>query len=166
MVTKDSEYALGWMVKKGAPIKSGLVFSYWQSPQPGSLMVMSWQDNPPASRSGIVDGKHGVLGAPMQMQCKETHKCNQNKISWVWVKFSKSLAESLETVDIPECPGKNPVLFIWAHYSSGLNVTVLYLISQSAMQDQWIIKESKSGKSFYKTDFFERSAKYGLLCQI
>ena len=36
---------------------------------------------PPGNRSGIADGEHGVLGTPMQMQCKETHKCSQNKIS-------------------------------------------------------------------------------------
>ena len=35
------------------------------------------------------------------MQCKETHKCNRNKITWVRVKFSKSPAESPETVDAP-----------------------------------------------------------------
>jgi len=99
------------MVKKGAPVKPGFVFPYWQSPQPVSLMVMPWQDKPPANRSGIADGKHGVLGAPMQMQCKETHKCNQNKISWVRVKFSKSPAESPETVDVPERPGRNELPF-------------------------------------------------------
>ena len=101
MLTMDSEYALGRMVKKGAPVKPGFVFPYWQSPQPVSLMVMPWQDKPPANRSGIADGKHGVLGAPMQMQCKETHKCSQKQISWVRVKFSKSPAESPETVTSP-----------------------------------------------------------------
>ena len=89
------------MVEKGAPVKPGFVFTYWQSPQPVSIMVMPWQDKPPANRSGIAFDKHGVLGAQMQMQCKETHKCNQNKISWVRVKFSKSPAESPETVDVP-----------------------------------------------------------------
>ena len=34
----DSEYALGRMVKKGAPVKLGFVFPSWQSPQPVSLM--------------------------------------------------------------------------------------------------------------------------------
>ena len=110
------------MVKKGAPVKPGFVFPYWQSPQPASLMVMPWQDKPPANRSGIADGKHGVLGAPMQMQCKETHKCNQNKISWVRVKFSNSPAESPEIVDVPERPGREiPFCSFWAHYSSGLS---------------------------------------------
>ena len=62
-----SEYALGRMVKKGAPVKPGFVFPYWQSPQPVNLMVMPWQDTPPANRSGIADGKHGVLGTPMHV---------------------------------------------------------------------------------------------------
>ena len=69
------------MVKEGAPVKPGFVFPYWQSPQPVSLMVMPCQDKPLANRSGIADGKHGVLGAPMQMQCKETNKCSQKQIS-------------------------------------------------------------------------------------
>ena len=64
----------------------------------------------------------------------------------------------------PNVPGGKSL--VWAHYSSDSKVAVLYLISQSAMQDRWIIKESKSGKSFWKTDFLERSAKHGLLCQI
>ena len=69
------------MVKKGAPVKPGFVFPYWQSPQPVSLMACFDKVMPLADRSGIADGKHGVLGAPMQMQCKETHKCSQNQIS-------------------------------------------------------------------------------------
>ena len=68
------------MVKKGAPVKSRFVFPSWQSPQPVSLMAR-FAKQASGNHSRIAYGKHGVLGAPMQMQCKETHKCNQNKIS-------------------------------------------------------------------------------------
>ena len=62
------------MVEKGAPVKPGFVFLYCQSPQPVSLMVCFEKVTPPANRSGMTDGKHVGLGAPMHMQCKEKHK--------------------------------------------------------------------------------------------
>ena len=62
------------MVEKGAPVKPGFVFPYCQSPQPVSLMACFDKVKPLANRSGMADGKHGVSGAPMHMQCKETHK--------------------------------------------------------------------------------------------
>ena len=49
----------------------------------------------------MADGKHGVLGAPMHMQSKETHKCNQNRISRVRVNVLKTPAEASKTVDAP-----------------------------------------------------------------
>ena len=62
------------MVEKGAPVKPWVVFPYCQSPQSVSLMACFDKVKPSANRSGMADGKHGVLGAPMHMQCKETHK--------------------------------------------------------------------------------------------
>ena len=150
----DSEYALGRMVKKGAPVKPGFVFPYWQSPQPVSLMVMPWQDKPPANRSGIADGKHGVLGAPMHMQCKETHKCSQNRISWVWVKFSKSLAESPETVTCPGVPTRvkqfRPPRSLWSILTSIM----------------WNIDESPDLETFIDNPFYCNFVKNGLHHQI
>ena len=77
----DSEYALGRMVKKGAPVRTGVCVPIVAKPATGQPYGMLLKAMPPTIRSGIAYGKHGVLGAPMQMQCKETHKCNQNKIS-------------------------------------------------------------------------------------
>ena len=136
------------MVKEGAPVKSGFVFPYWQSPQPVSLMVMPWQDRPPANRSGIADGKHGVLGAPMQMQCKETHKCSQKQISWVQVKFSKSPTESPETV-------------------TSLRGTSLQLgLDFRSHGSKSEPKSPNPANRFEKNRVLKRSAKHGLLCQI
>ena len=78
------------------------------------------------------------LGAPMQMQCKETHKCSQNQISRVRVKFSKSPAESPEIVD--RLNFLRATLFrrgreLGSSYTVRTPITVLNLISQSATQD-------------------------------
>ena len=73
----DSEYALGRMVKKGTPVKIGVCVPILAKPVTGQ----PYGTQPQANRSGIANGKYGVLGAPMHMQCKETHKCSQNKIS-------------------------------------------------------------------------------------
>ncbi|KAF5934681.1 hypothetical protein HYC85_030852 [Camellia sinensis] len=62
------------MVEKGALVKPGFAFPYCQSPQPVSLMACFDKVKPPANHSGMAYRKHGVLGAPMHMQCKETHK--------------------------------------------------------------------------------------------
>ena len=115
-----------------------------------SMLVLAWQ---------MADGKHGVLGAPMHMQCKETHKGNQNRISRVRVKLSKSPAESPETVDVTERPGRTspPVLFVLrVYYSSGLSI---------CHGSKSKPKSPNPANRFEKTDF-ERSAKHGLLCQI
>ena len=98
----DSKYALGRIDKKGASVKTGVCVHILAEP----VTDQPYGTQPHANRSGIADSKHGVLGAPMHMQSKETHKCNQNKKSWVWVKFSKSPAESSETVDVPKRPGR------------------------------------------------------------
>ncbi|KAF5955971.1 hypothetical protein HYC85_008827 [Camellia sinensis] len=47
-----------------------------------------------------------------------------------------SRLSSLKSFDVPERPGRNPILFIGAYYSSDSNVTVLNLIPQSAMRDR------------------------------
>ena len=66
-----------------------------------------------------------------------------------------SVVFSLAVVDVPERPGREiPFCSLRLTTVQDSNVTVLYLISQSAMQDRWIIKESKSGKLFLKTNFF------------
>ena len=90
----DSEYALGRMVKKGAPVNRGLCShtvrahsrsALWSCLDKTSLRqtVQEWQ------MANTV-----FLGAPMHMQCKETHKCNQNRISRVRVKLSKNPQQS------------------------------------------------------------------------
>ena len=65
------------MVKKGAPVKIEVCVPVVAEPATGQPYGMLLK----ASLRQTVHGKHGVLGAPMQMQCKETHKCSQNKIS-------------------------------------------------------------------------------------
>ena len=52
------------------------------------------------------------------MQCKETHKCSQNKISWVRVKFSNFPSKVARNCSRARTSRENPVLFIWAFYSS------------------------------------------------
>ena len=124
--------------QKGCPGKTGVCAPILAEPVTGQPYGMLWQSKPPANCSGIADGKHCVLGAPMHMQCKETHKCRQNEISWVRVKFSKSPADSPETVDAPA----------W-----GLRATV-----RTRFLSRFLIwtKESKSGKSFWEKQIFRK----------
>ena len=83
-----SEYAPGRMVKMGAPVNRGVCSqavrahsrsALWTCLDKASLQqtVQEWQ------MANTV-----FLGAPMHMQCKETHKCNQNGISRVRVMLS------------------------------------------------------------------------------
>ena len=55
------------MVKKGALVKTEVCVPIVAEP----ITSQPYGTQPQANRSGIADGKHGVLGAPMQMQCKE-----------------------------------------------------------------------------------------------
>ena len=116
--------------QKGCPGKTGNCVPILAEPAIGQPYGMLWQSKPPANRSGIADGKHGVLGAPMHMQCKETHKCRQNKISWVRVKFSTLPSRVARNCRPPRASREEISRFVhYAHHSSELNVTVLYLIS-------------------------------------
>ena len=71
----DSEYALGRMVKKGASVKIEVCVPVVAEPVTG----LPYGTQPPTNRSGIVDGEHGHLGAPMQMQCKAKKHISVNK---------------------------------------------------------------------------------------
>ncbi|KAF5954727.1 hypothetical protein HYC85_007583 [Camellia sinensis] len=106
------------MVKKGALVTTRVCVPIMAEPVNG----LPYGIQPLTDRSGITDGERNDLGAPMQMQCKETHKCKQNKISRVQVKFSKSPAESLETIDRPENSALHAtrarIRFVLGYYSS------------------------------------------------
>ena len=94
----------------------------------------------------------------MHMQCKETHKCNQNRISRVRVKLSKIPSRVARNCRRPRTPREEraPVLFIWGYYSSGLS---------NCHGSKSEPKSPNPANRFEKTDF-ERNAKHGLLCQI
>ena len=152
-----SDMQLGRLAKKGALVKTEVCVSIVAAPVTGQ---------PPANHSGIVDSKHYDLGAPMQMQCKETHKCRQNKISWVWVMFSKSQAESPETIDCPNsAPRARAQIVVLSYYSSyscngsesNLTKCNVRLINHQRVQIRQIILENR-----YKS----KSTKHELLCQI
>ena len=76
-----SEYALGRMGKKGAPVTTGVCVSIVAEPVTGQPYGTL---NKASLRQTIQEWQITntvFLGAPMHMQCKETHKRNQNRIS-------------------------------------------------------------------------------------
>ena len=70
----DSEYALGRMVKKVAPVKTGVCVPIVAEPVTGQPYGML---NKASLQQTVQEWQIAItvfLGAPMHMQCKETHK--------------------------------------------------------------------------------------------